>query len=318
MSSRLQAKSRLLGALEAAGLSAHVVIEEGTAGIASPVRLATEWTGYTVTAPWGRCYAKVLHDDMRALIDIERTARATQLAADCDVTPGVRLVDAAAGVLLLDALPANEWRWARLDELMQPQRLQALWALKKQLHAGTTPGFTRSPLQDIQHLRELCVRYSVALPIDHAWISTCIDLAWTSLQLSASDSVPLHGDGVASNVMIGPDGALQLIDFDYAGCGDPWYDVAISLNELYVFESDWREGIHAWAGECREGDYARCRLYALINDWYWTLWGLWVGATSARPLEFSKVGQWTLLRCRQSLQDPRFEGWLRQVQEGQA
>lgn len=43
MSSRLQAKSRLLGALEAAGLSAHVVVEEGTAGIASPVRLATEW-----------------------------------------------------------------------------------------------------------------------------------------------------------------------------------------------------------------------------------------------------------------------------------
>jgi len=317
MPSRSQAMSRLLGALEAAGLSAKVVIEEGTAGIASPVRLATEWAGFTVTAPWGQCYAKVLHDDMRALIDIERTARATQLAADCDVTPGVRLVDAAAGVLLLDALPANEWRWARLDELMQPQRLQALWALKKQLHAGTSPGFTRSPLQDIQHLRELCARDGVVLPVDHAWVSTCIDLAWTALQFTASPSVPLHGDGVASNVLIGPDGALQLIDFDYGGCFDPWYDVAISLNELYSFEAQWREGITVWAGHCRESDYARCRLYALINDWYWTLWGLWVGATSVRALEFSKVGQWTLLRCRLCLQDPRFEGWLRQVQEEQ-
>ena len=153
--------------------------------------------------------------------------------------------------------------------------------------------------------------------MDHAWVSTCIDLAWTALQFTASPSVPLHGDGVASNVLIGPDGALQLIDFDYGGCFDPWYDVAISLNELYSFEAQWREGITVWAGHCRESDYARCRLYALINDWYWTLWGLWVGATSVRALEFSKVGQWTLLRCRLCLQDPRFEGWLRQVQEEQ-
>lgn len=318
MSNRTDALSRLMGALESAGLSAHVEVTDGTAGIASPIRLATEWTGFHLTAPWGRCYAKVLHDDMRALIDIERTGRATQLAADCDVTPGVRLVDVAAGVLLLDALPAHEWRWARLDELLQPQRLQALWALKRQLHVGTSPGFNRSPLQDIQHLRELCSRDGVGLPGDHGWIETCIDLAWTALQLSPGTCVPLHGDGLASNVMIGPGGAPQLIDFDYAGCFDPWYDVAVSLNELYAFESQWRDGIKAWAGECRECDYARCRLYALINDWYWTLWGLWVGATSARPLEFSKVGQWTLLRCRQSLQDPRFESWLRQVQEGQA
>lgn len=87
MSNRTDALSRLMGALESAGLSAHVEVTDGTAGIASPIRLATEWTGFHLTAPWGRCYAKVLHDDMRALIDIERTGRATQLAADCDVTP---------------------------------------------------------------------------------------------------------------------------------------------------------------------------------------------------------------------------------------
>ncbi|MGY2293044.1 phosphotransferase [Pseudomonas sp. SDO528_S397] len=318
MSSHSQVMSRLWGALEHAGLSAQVTVDPGTAGVASPMRLAIEWAGFTVTAPWGPCYAKVLHDDMRELIDVQHVAQATRQAAACQVTPDVRLVDVAAGVLLLDALPATEWRGARLDELMQPERLRAVWALKKRLQAGASPGFSRSPLRDIQRVLALCARDGVALPADHAWIGTCIDLAWTAVQSHPAAAVPLHGDGVASNVMIGPGGALQLIDFDYGGEFDPWYDVAVSLNELYAFEPQWRDGIRAWAGECQDRDYARCRLYALIDDWYWTLWGLWVGATSSRPLEFSKVGQWTLLRCRQSLCDPRFESWLRQVEEARA
>ncbi|UZJ58703.1 aminoglycoside phosphotransferase family protein [Pseudomonas sp. KU26590] len=311
-------RQRLLDALSAAGFPADSQISAGTAGVASPIRVATEWAGYRVSSALGTWYAKVLHADMAPLIDVARSAQASACAAATGAAPALKSADVANGVLLFEALPAPQWRWARLDELTSPLRLQALWALKKQVHAGPTPDFARSPMADLQKLRALCLRDGVSLPPDHAWIDTCIDLAWEALQQHPGQSVPLHGDGLASDVMVGPAGELRLIDFDYGGCFDPWYDVAITLNELYPFESQWREGIIAWAGQCRESDYARCRFYALINDWYWTLWGLWVGATSTRNLEFSKVGQWTLLRCRQTIQDARFESWLRQVQEGQA
>jgi len=310
--------SRLHNALSAAGFGADVEVFAGTSGVASPIRVATEWAGFTVSSSRGRHYAKVLYADMAALIDIERSAQASQCAADSGAAPALILLDVTNGVLLFDALPAPDWHWARLDELASAPRLQALWSLKKQVHAGPAPDFLRSPMADLQKLRALCLRDDVTLPPDHAWINTCIDLAWDALQQHPGQSVPLHGDGLASDVMVGPDGELRLIDFDYGGCFDPWYDVAITLNELFPFESQWREGISAWAGECKDVDYARCRLYALINDWYWTLWGLWSGATSVRGLEFSKVGQWTLLRCREGIHDARFEGWLRQVHGGQA
>lgn len=311
-------ESRLLDALSAADFPADIQIVPGTPGVASPIRLATEWAGFRVSSAKGNHYAKVLHADMAELIDIERSAQASRCAAESGATPTLILVDAANGVLLFDALPAPEWRWARLDELTSAPRLQALWALKKRVHGGPVPDFERSPMAELQKLRQFCVRDGVSLPPDLTWIDTCIDLAWQALQRLPGARVPLHGDGVACNVMIGPGGALQLVDFDQGGCFDPWYDVAITLNELYPFESQWRTGITAWAGQCLEVDYARCRLYALIDDWYWTLWGLWAGTTSSRGLEFSKVGQWTLLRCRQAIQDPRFESWLRHVQGDQA
>ncbi|RMR06186.1 aminoglycoside phosphotransferase family protein [Pseudomonas syringae group genomosp. 7] len=309
--------ARLLGALANCGFDADADTAVVTQGVASPSRLSTEWTGFRVNAAQGGVYAKVLHADMAQLIDIERAAQASEYAGRTGAAPRLLGTDKANGVLIFEDLGVN-WRAARLDDLLAPGRLQVLWALKRQVHAGPAPDFVRSPMADIERLRALCEGDNVALPAEHQWIDRCVDMVWQALQSRPVPAVPVHGDGVASNVMVSSEGRLRLVDFDYGGCTDPWYDVAITLNELYSFESQWREGISAWAGQCMEVDYAVCRLYALINDWYWTLWGLWAGTTSSRPLEFSKVGQWTLLRCRQCVQDPRLEGWMRQVQEGRA
>ncbi|WP_346395322.1 phosphotransferase family protein [Pseudomonas syringae] len=308
---------RLRSALTSCGFAADAGIENVTQGVASPSRLSTEWAGFRVSSAQGGCYAKVLHADMAPLIDFDTVAQASDCAGRSAAAPRLLGADQANGVLIFEDLGVD-WRAARLDDLLAPGRLQALWALKRQVHAGPVPDVVRSPIADIERLRAVCERDNVALPAEHQWIDRCVDMAWQSLQSRSVQAVPLHGDGVSSNVMVSSEGQLRLVDFDYGGCMDPWYDVAITLNELYSFERQWREGIGAWAGQCLEIDYAVCRLYALINDWYWTLWGLWAGTTSLRSLEFSKVGQWTLLRCRQCVQDPRLEGWMRQVQEGRA
>jgi thiamine kinase-like enzyme len=304
---------RLLDALHASAFQGEIALAAGTTAIASPMRLATEWAGFSVTIGTRHYYAKVLYEDMFALVDAARSGEASGCAAEAGTAPDVRLVDAQRGVLLFDALPASDWRWARVDDLMAPERLQALWTLKRKVHQGPAPHFLRSPGDDIQRLRELCRRDRVSLPADAAWIDECVDLACAVLQRTQTQQVPIHGDGAASNVMIRADGEMRLIDFDRGGCFDPWYDVATTLNDLFQFEDEWRAGIAAWAGRCEEADYARCRLYALIDDWYWTLSASWSGATSSRQLEFTKLGQWTLLRCRQSVYDARFENWLRQL-----
>ncbi|MBD1551497.1 aminoglycoside phosphotransferase family protein [Pseudomonas typographi] len=303
---------RLHTALAAAGLHA-LSVSSATPAVASPLRLACEWAGFHVESADGHFYAKVLHDDMRPLIDFAHSVEATRCAAEAGVTPAVALADATHGVLLLEALPATQWHWARLDTLQADARLAGLWQLKRAVHAGPAPAFARSPMADLDTLRALCRGAAVALPGDHEWLDECADLAWAALQCTPAEPRPLHGDGLASNVMVNADGELRLLDFDRGGCFDPWYDVATVLNELYPFEPQWRAGIARWNASAGDAEYARCRLYALLDDWYWTLWGLWAGETSTRPLEFSKVGQWTLLRCRMTVQEPRFESWLRQV-----
>lgn len=281
--------------------------ESGTPGVASPHRVATEWAGFKVKSATQNLYAKVLYDDQRALIDVARSVAAGRAAAEQGLSPQLVHADIEQGVVIYVALD-HSWRWATLDQLMQPQHFSRLTQMLDRLHTVTLPLQTRR--DDMQLLRQRCQKAGVTLPDEMVWLAECVDLAWAALTAQTNSPVLIHGDPIASNWLVSDRGEWQLLDFDYASQGDPWFDVAVLLNERMPFDDQWREAITAWRGECSEVDYARCRLYALIDDYYWTLWGYYNSHTSPRGLEFAKVGQWTLLRCRQSARDPRLERWL--------
>lgn len=282
-------------------------IQPGTAGVASPHRVATEWAGFRLRNADKQFYAKVMHEDQQPLLDINRSATASRAAARQGITPPLIHMNSELGVLIFAALDES-WHWATLDQLTQPQNFQTLTKILDLLHQITLPLPSRQ--DDLKALRQFCQLDGVTLPAEVLWLGECVDMAWQALTAQPCAPVLLHGDPIASNWLVNSEGEWQLLDFDCAAQGDAWYDIAVLLNEQMPFDDQWREVIHNWRGSCSEADYARCRLYALADDYYWTLWGLWNGHTSSRGLEFTKVGQWSLLRCRQSAGDPRFARWL--------
>jgi len=287
-------------------------IKAGTAGVASPHRVATEWAGFKVQKGSQHFYAKVLHDDQKPLISVEQTVTASRAAAELGLTPQLVHADSELGVVIFAALD-DSWHWATLDLLTQPQHFQKITQILDQLHEVRVPLPTRQDA--LQKLRERCELDGVTLPDELYWLGECVDLAWQALNKQPYSPVLIHGDPIASNWLVNDLGEWQLLDFDHAAQGDVWYDIAVLLHERVPFDDQWREAIRYWRGECSEADHARCRLYALIDSYYWTLWGFWSAHTSPRSLEFTKVGQWTLLRCRQSASDARFERWLAIVAE---
>ena len=159
-------------------------------------------------------------------------------------------------------------------------------------------------------MRELAQQQALVLPDEMLWLEECVDLAWQALHAAPAEPVLIHGDNIASNWMMNSQGEWRLLDFDYAAQGDAWHDIATLIHEQLPTDDRWRDAIRAWRGGCSEADVARCRLYAMVDDYHWTLWGMLNAVTTTRGLEFAKLGQWMLLRCRQSVNDPRFERWL--------
>lgn len=284
-----------------------------TRPVASPIRLATDWDGYRMDAGSGPCFVKKLRAGQGAVINVAAVAEASALAGAIGIAPRLLAADPDQGLLVFEALDDADWHWSCIDDLIG-DRLSPLFDARKQFHAAGALSARRDVFADIAALRALAIGAGANLPHDAAWLGQCVELIGAAIAAAGSDVAPVHGDGAASNVLRGTGGGLLLVDFDRAGMGDPWLDVAVILNELFQFEEEWQAALELWAGRCHGAEYARVRLYAMADDLYWGLWGLWNAALHrGQGIEFFKYGQWRLLRLRQALSDARFEAWLRRV-----
>jgi len=305
---------------------AHVIAQSPWAGrsglrwrpgappVASPMCQAVDWSN-VVVADDGRdaLFLKIAQPDMAGFVDIQAAYLGAVAGRRAGIAPNVEFFLPHLGAIGFSYL-APPWRSARLDDLARPSGMQAAIAAKKALRRG--PPLPRdwdvfARVREAVHLAETT---GTVLPADLPMLVAQSDNIGTAVAAAGRDSAPCHNDGQASNIMLGPDGHVLLVDFDCAGQADPHYDLGVLLNEAYMFEQDWRAGIEMHDGRCGERVLNRCRAYAVADDLLWGLWGLILSATSPRrDLEFLKFGEWRLLRCRMALREQDFSGRLHRL-----
>lgn len=96
-------------------------------------------------------------------------------------------------------------------------------------------------------------------------------LAWLASQ--PREEVLCHGDFNCQNILLGPDEQVHLIDFEYAGMGDPAWDVA----SLCLHSQLSLEGVHriidAYYGPDLDAViYDKVYAYLAIGGFVWSLW----------------------------------------------
>lgn len=216
-------------------------------------------------------------------------------------------------MLVFEALDEG-WTWAYQDRLQQPEVLEALFAAKRRLHEGAPLEETRTVFALIEEYLELATAAGAPLPATTGPALTAARRAGAALGAAGTDSVSCHADGAASNVMLGPDGGLRLIDFEWARQTDPAHDIGTVLAELCPDDGAAHLAIEIATGTTSTQSLARARLFGAADDLMWALWGFVLAHGSPRKhVEFAKYAEWRLLRSRVVLEGPRFEQWLTQV-----
>jgi len=223
------------------------------------------------------------------------------LAADKALKHPLPICFRDTGAAVFDLLDAG-WETARLDDLSRPDVLAKLIEAKRTIH--TLAPFERDTnvFDRIARLEHEADQHRVPFPSDVVPLIAIAARMGRAISASGLDRVPCHADGTASNVMLHLDGRLQLVDFDEAANTDPLFDLAVTLNEILSFESEWLGALEMAEGRATAASVNRCRLYAFADDLRWGLWGLMMDAGSPRrSIEFLKYAQWRLLRCRVAL-----------------
>lgn len=303
-------------------LRAFSVLENGSVtyrpampAVASPSYQAVESCSFEVAVD-GAAPAYFLRfgiDEVKELVDDDIAFAAADRLHQLGFSPEPVDYDNETQSILFARLDEN-WRSAKIDDLMHPDRAAQLVEMQKTIAGGELFGRRWSVFDGIELLWHIVSTGPVPLPGDADWMLSWMKPMREAIQAAGVDIRPAHGDPHSSNVMLGPDGALQLVDFDMAGDMDPYYQLGVQMNELYQFETAMKPLLEIHDGAFSEKAFNRCRIYAAADDFYWALRSLILEMRSPpRGIEFLKYAGWRFLRCRMALGHPDFEGRLRNL-----
>ncbi|HEX6490132.1 MAG TPA: phosphotransferase [Gaiellaceae bacterium] len=195
-----------------------------------------------------------------------------------------------------------------LPEMRTAANLEQVAALLRKVHAGDPISGRFDCFRVVEAYREEASARSVELPPEDTEARA---IAARIEELRAGAPVcPCHNDLLNAN-FIRAEGRLWLVDWEYAGMGDPFFDLAnFSVNhELRPPEESLL--LRAYLGEERQDDRAALTLMRFMSDFREAMWGLVQQGISTLEFDFRAYAKQHFERLRETAAEPRFRAALR-------
>jgi len=270
-----------------------------------PVLLEGGITNRNYRITWGgrECVLR-LPGKETALLGIDRATERDATRAAAGVAPDVIAFDPRHECLVTSFI---DGRPVGADELRGPLLDEVAGALRT-IHRGPRLTYAFSPWQRVARYRATAVRRRMPLPPGFDEVSAAA--ARISAALGSRPSAPCHNDLLTANFM--HDGSrLRILDWEYAGQGDPVFDLANLASNNGFEESDEERLLEAYYGEpARVDQLAALRLMRLMAAFWEAMWAVVQQAVSELEFDFGAYAAEHLSRVRERLADPRFETWL--------
>lgn len=120
--------------------------------------------------------------------------------------------------------------------------------------------------------------------------------------------VPCHNDLLNANFL--DDGDIRIVDWEYAGMGDRFFDLAnFSVNHEFSVDDD-RRLLEAYFGVARDDDLASLRLMRFMSDFREAMWGVLQSGISELDFAFGEYAAKHFARLEATASAPEFDSYL--------
>ena len=125
--------------------------------------------------------------------------------------------------------------------------------------------------------------------------------------------MPAHNDLLPANFLRDGD-RMQLIDWEYAGMGDRWFDLGNFAVNNELDDDQEAQLLEAYFGEPPdEQRRATLKLFRFMSDFREAMWGVVQAGVSELDFDFREYAQKHFDRLEKARSDPRFEGWIEEA-----
>jgi thiamine kinase-like enzyme len=237
---------------------------------------------------------------------------ATVAAAGVGVGPEVIAFVRPEGYLVTRFIEGSSVDPARVHEAATLARVADS---VRRIHDGPAIPGLFVPFRIVEAYRALAIERGVPIPPEYELamaISRRIELALLSTPIELR---PCHNDLLSGNFI--DDGErIRIVDWEYAGLGDPFFDLGnFAVNHELSADED-EAFLAAYAGEVRRDRLARLRLMRIVSDFREAMWGVLQQGISALDVDFRAYTADHFDRLLAAAALPAFERSLREAGGG--
>lgn len=262
---------------------------------------------FKVTTSTGACVVRV-SSPQSSLLSIDRDAEHLNCQAAHRAGIGPAVIDYLPG----DGVLVIGWVTGRTctdADLQDPVMLGRVAQACRRLHSGPrfVGEFDMFALQR-KYLNTVTER-GFRLPGRYLEFMPQVDRIWQALAVHPVAAVPCHNDLLAAN-LIDDEGVLWVIDYEYSGNNDPYFELGNIWSEANLAPDLLDELVTAYHGGRSPALIARARLQALMSKYGWMLWASIQDGISTLDFDFWSWGLEKYDRAVAEFDGPLFEQLL--------
>jgi thiamine kinase-like enzyme len=244
------------------------------------------------------------------LLGIDRLAEheASRVAAELGIGPEVVRFLEPEGYLVtrfVEGVPVPP------EELRRPERLRELARTLRRVHEGPV---IRSRFDSFRVVEQYCataLAHGVAIPVA---FEEAKELADAIERVRGSQPLrTCHNDLLNANLIRAGD-ALVIVDWEYAGMGDAFFDLANLSANHELTEGEERELLDGYRGELRPTDLDGLRLMRYMSDFREAMWGVVQQGISELDFDFAGYADEHFERLARTAAGPEFRAALARAQ----
>jgi len=260
----------------------------------------------------GTNYVVRLPGKRTGILGIDRTAEciANKAAAGLGMAPGVAAMFEEPSCLVTLFVDGREMT---TDELRQPEVLAEVARDLRQFHdSGTELPTDFDSFRLVEQYAE-SGRSNGSEPPDgyDDALSAAKRIEKAVREQDDHQPVPSHNDLLTANFLRDSGGPIQLIDWEYAGMGDRWFDLGNFAVNNELEDEHEEQLLEAYFGEPPDDRRrATLKLFRFMSDFREAMWGVVQAGVSELDFDFRDYAQKHFDRLERARSDPRFEEWI--------
>lgn len=197
-------------------------------------------------------------------------------------------------------------------EIRQPQNICRLMDTIRKIHTMQAIPGTFYVFRVVREYTETARQYRVTFPKHYDWLIERLQEAEKALSVHPYQPCPCHNDLLNANFLT--NGQLYILDWEYAGMGDGFFDLA-----NFSDHHDLTDEQDRWMLECyleeeiKPVHWAHLKIMKIMSDLREATWGLVQIGISKLDFDFREYADKFFARVMENIHNPHWYEYLKEV-----